>query len=382
VNNLVRELRRQGHTVVVLTRRYQGTPESEYLNGVQIVRADQPNFSLLGRGLLVINMVREGLRIVREQPPDVIHAQGTRSLITAEILKTLARVPVIATFHGLQRLWRRDEVLVVGRKGIDRFQLIFALTAPLEGLLMRRADLITIQSPLLKKVFSEAYKIPEVKIAVVQNALDVDRFDSAPPIAGSQTILFVGHLGGAYDVELLLRAFQIVLKDVPKAKLMVVGDGPQRGVLSNLARNLGIEGSVTFAGRITDRGALSSCYRSSRVVVVPFNSTGYFLPLSATEAMSSGRPVIATMALEGMEGVFPVSHDSAALARAMTHVLTLEEGEYLKLTRSTRAYVERTCDSRVVADDLLRLYREVSARKVKSQLYQQPAKPPSLSPIP
>ncbi len=94
-------------------------------------------------------------------------------------------------------------------------------------------------------------------------------------------------------VDVLLRAFAVVVARHPEAHLTIAGDGRLRSELRKLARRLGIQGSVNFAGTLPpSRMAAALC--AADAVVLPSRSEG--LPLALLEAMALGKPVVATRA--------------------------------------------------------------------------------------
>ncbi|MGD0169590.1 MAG: glycosyltransferase family 4 protein [Smithella sp.] len=105
-------------------------------------------------------------------------------------------------------------------------------------------------------------------------------------------ILFVGRLEENKGCESLIRAFNIVIKNIPDATLTVIGSGLQEGKLKNLSGSLNLAGSINFAGSVPNN-QIVKYYLNSSVVVVPSicmdNS-----PIVIYEALSFGKPVIAT----------------------------------------------------------------------------------------
>jgi glycosyltransferase involved in cell wall biosynthesis len=115
----------------------------------------------------------------------------------------------------------------------------------------------------------------------------------------------------------LLRAFSRLVETVP-ARLVVVGDGPQRPALSALATELGIADRVEFAGYSHDTPAFYT-----RFDVFALSSDTEQMPLSVIEAMASGLPVVATdvgdvRAMVSPENApFVTELDDTALAAAL-----------------------------------------------------------------
>jgi glycosyltransferase involved in cell wall biosynthesis len=101
------------------------------------------------------------------------------------------------------------------------------------------------------------------KIRVVYNAVDAALYEP-PAVRDDEVAAELGAAPGDFlvgsiavlraekDHETLLRAFSLALRDAPRLRLAVVGDGPRRGVLEELARTLGIGDRVRFVGHRSD----------------------------------------------------------------------------------------------------------------------------------
>jgi glycosyltransferase involved in cell wall biosynthesis len=108
----------------------------------------------------------------------------------------------------------------------------------------------------------------------------------SPPLS-SDPLLFVGNLWQHKRVELVIKA----LARLPKGRLQIVGEGPEKPKLRRLARDLGLDGRVMFRGRV-HQDQLEDIYaRSSICVYTPEREPFGMVPL---EAAAAARPVIAT----------------------------------------------------------------------------------------
>jgi glycosyltransferase involved in cell wall biosynthesis len=108
---------------------------------------------------------------------------------------------------------------------------------------------------------------------------------------GAPVILFLGKLVEQKGLLDLLDAMPGVLAQVPDAHLLVLGEGPDQARGERVVRGSGIDGSVTFAGRMCCDD-LVSAYGAAQVVTLPSHSEG--MPLVILEAAATGRPVVAT----------------------------------------------------------------------------------------
>lgn len=156
----------------------------------------------------------------------------------------------------------------------------------------------------LKRYLQEMVGIPGTKISQIYNGVDVERFApaSAKPLAWLPSefrheqlirIGTVGRLQAVKDQACLLRAFSILLEKAPSlgatARLIIVGDGPLRVELKQLAIQLRIDRLCFFAGARND---IPQVLQSLDLFVLPSLNEG--ISNTILEAMASGLPVLAT----------------------------------------------------------------------------------------
>lgn len=140
---------------------------------------------------------------------------------------------------------------------------------------------------------------------VAPNGTDHKRFSPADPAAAETAdagakrhCLFVGSLISRKAPDILLRALALADSDIG---LVMVGDGPMRGELGRLVKRLGLTGRVTFAGA-QPQALLCRYYQEAAFLVLP--SVSETAPLVLIEALSSGKPVIAT----NLKGIASIVH--------------------------------------------------------------------------
>lgn len=109
------------------------------------------------------------------------------------------------------------------------------------------------------------------------------------PSADAPRFLYVGRLSPEKSLDVLLRAFVQVCQDLPAARLVLIGSGPQQQVLADLTRSLGLDGAVLFAGSM-DTAALAVEYAKASCLVLPSFSEPWGLVVN--EALSYGCPVV------------------------------------------------------------------------------------------
>jgi glycosyltransferase involved in cell wall biosynthesis len=165
------------------------------------------------------------------------------------------------------------------------------------------------------------------KLQVIPNGIPVEVFANARAAdlrgvgAGMTKAVFVGRFEPQKDHATLLRALALV----PNVHLFLLGDGPLRSRLEQLAGDLGIANRVTFAGFRSD---VPEILKACDVYVHSTTSDGF--GIAACEAMAAGLPVIASdvpglaQVIEGAGVVFPVG-DHASLARELNVLASSNE---------------------------------------------------------
>jgi glycosyltransferase involved in cell wall biosynthesis len=127
------------------------------------------------------------------------------------------------------------------------------------------------------------------KISVIPNGIPLDTFENAQPATFAHMpnhvvrLVFVARCYPQKDHATLLRA----LAAVPDAHLFLVGDGPLRSSLEEMARSLGLRDRVTFLGYRQD---VASVLKASDIYVHSTHSDGF--GIAACEAMAAGLPVV------------------------------------------------------------------------------------------
>lgn len=153
-------------------------------------------------------------------------------------------------------------------------------------------------------------------------------YAEAPPEAlpgprEPELVLFVGQLIRGKGLDLLLRA---LAQTWTRARLLVAGEGNQRGELEALSRSLGLGARVTFAGRIAP-AELPALHARARCLAMPSRYPETF-GLAGIEALASGLPVIASdvggireWLEDGENGILVPSGDVGALTRALDRLV-------------------------------------------------------------
>ncbi|HEY4930149.1 MAG TPA: glycosyltransferase [Terriglobales bacterium] len=197
------------------------------------------------------------------------------------------------------------------------------------------------------------------KLRVIPNGIPVEVFANARPADllgtgdGMIKAVFVGRFEPQKDHATLLRALALT----PRIHLLLLGDGPLRNRLEQLAGDLGVSDRVTFAGFRND---VPETLRACDIYVHSTTSDGF--GIAACEAMAAGLPVIASdvpglaQVVEGAGVVFPVG-DHASLARELNDLA----GSAERRARMSEASCRRARDFSIdkTVDLHIQMYEDV-----------------------
>jgi len=220
--------------------------------------------------------------------------------------------------------------------------------------ILRRADVLVVPSGYLVEVFSRV----GLGARVVGNIVDLQQFAFRERKSLRPIFLSNRNLEVHYNVACVLRAFARIQRRRPEARLIVAGDGSQRGALLRLASELGLH-NVEFVGRVTP-ARMPALYDTADVYLNAPDVDN--MPASILEAFASGLPVVTTDAggiphivRHDDTGLMVPRGDHEALAAAALRLLDDPVGAY-RMTRRAREECRRYAPE-VVAADWVRLYQ-------------------------
>lgn len=182
------------------------------------------------------------------------------------------------------------------------------------------------------------------RVFTVPNGVNVHRITPQPESPGAPVVTFVGTLKPWHGVDVLLRARAQAHKDW---KLRIIGDGPMRAELDDLARSLGVD--VDFRGAVAP-DAIPQHMAGTAIGVAPYpamdtDSDQYFSPLKVYEYMAAGLPVVASRVgqlpeIMGESAYLVPPSDPEALAEALD-ALVANPVERARVGSDNRRQAER-----------------------------------------
>ena len=155
---------------------------------------------------------------------------------------------------------------------------------------------IIVPSKTLLNVARSIWRFRETRLHYIPNGIDCTRFDDSPfngvpSLRESENDILIGTVGSLdaeKNIARLLRIFT-QLKSDKNLRLVIVGDGPERGALEALAGDLGIQEAVCFTGELPDPEPVLK-----QLDIFALTSNTEQMPHCLLEAMAAGLPVVAT----------------------------------------------------------------------------------------
>ena len=298
-------------------------------------------------------------RLFRRWRPDVVETHTAKAGTVGRLAAFLAGVPVrIHVFHGH---------VFHSYFSPAKTQMILEIERRLASISTR---IITLSERQRREVLSYGVGRPD-QVLVVPLGLDLAPLLDAQRHQGAlgaelglegdhencPLLGIVGRLAPIKAHEVFLAAAAQIVRQVPGAHFVVIGDGERRGELEAIAARPPLAGHVHFLGWRDD---LPAVYAGLEVVLLTSDNEG--TPTVILEAMAAGRPIVATavggvpdLVQDGETGRLVRPRDPAAVAEASLALLGSPE-ERRRLGAAARAAVYPRYDVRTLLDTMNALY--------------------------
>lgn len=321
----------------------------------------------------LMNAVQRRLdEIVTRVRPNILHAHSP--VLNAMPAIRVGRRRGIPVVYEIRAFWE-DAAVDHGttREGSMRYRL----TRGLETRAMHRADHVTtICSGLRNDIIDRG--IPDSKVTVIPNAVDVDTFNFRVPrdgalrsslgLDGATVIGFLGSFYAYEGLDLLVAALPAIRHVRPDVRVMLVGGGPQEGELKVQARRLRVEDMVLFVGRVPHT-EVQRYYGQVDVLAYPrhpMRLTDLVTPLKPLEAMAQGHLLVASdvgghreLIRDGETGVLFKAGSVEALTKSVLNLLAHPE-RWEALRNAGRRFVERERTWRNSVDRYAPIFRQLT----------------------
>lgn len=300
-------------------------------------RIDQVRLSTLGK----VNGFRRLVRILNELDVDILHTHNTYPQFYGSLAAKWANGPlVVNSQHG--------RGCGPNKKAVWQFRIANELSNAVVGV-----------SEDATKLCQQQNRGNAAKMRCIWNGIDLERFRFQGP-NDQLTAISVGRLSPEKDYSTLLRATKLVLEQYPNFQLKLIGDGQERTLLENLAKELGIESQVTFLGERSDVHE-----QLGRAGFFVSSSTTEGISLTLLEAMAVGLPIVTTAVGGSPEIVMPdvtgklvPPSNPQELADAMIAMIE-ERALWPDMATTARERVEQNFNIRTMISQYESLYEEL-----------------------
>lgn len=381
-HNLASGLVARGHEVIVICPSQTGKPSVKTIDGVKVhyvksmqlkLYPDQIHDAASGKKLFYKHGFRVSLfpgkeidEILAEFLPDVVHVQVSDPVGLAVVSWAKKhKVPVVTTEHN------QPEVLT------DPIHVPRVMKKPINKALSNyfrnrqsKSDFVTMPTKqAIDNLLFNTGKRLEVPIAAVSNGVDLKRFKpgkASPKIytkyglaIDEPTVLYVGRVDPEKRVEVVIEAFLKVLEKVPKAQLLIVGDGVDK---VRLERKYGVINNIRFLGRISGDD-LYELYKTGWVFATASEIETQGIVL--IEAAACGLPLVAVdkgavseVCIDEENGYLCEPRSVSEIANAITTILT--DDKLRKDFAKKSLEVAKEHDFETTLDRFINIYNKVT----------------------
>ena len=254
--------------------------EKTYFHEVSI-----PDYPLFDYTPYELNLTSKLVDVVMNEKIDILHVHyaiphASAAIQAKQILETYGiKIPIVTTLHG-------TDITLLGKDKSFKPVIEYAIN---------KSDAITSVSLNLKKETLKHFRI-ENEIEVIPNFIDMNLYSNKSDdnlrnkIASKEEkiLIHISNFRKVKRIEDVILIYNKVQKKVP-AKLLMIGDGPERLKAERLCRDLGIWNKVQFMGKLK---SVEQFLSISDVFLLPSETESF--GLVALEAMASGTPVVSS----------------------------------------------------------------------------------------
>jgi glycosyltransferase involved in cell wall biosynthesis len=370
-HNLASGMAKRGHRVDVVCAK-TATPVEHSDEDVTIHSIEPalelPPPSLRQNARFIINAIKKGTYIVKQKNIEVIHANNLASVIAGSILSKIKRKPLVISIHDIFSTSSPEH----WKNWIAQDPKISRTTSFIAPLVEK----ITVKTPssMIHTVSDTTredlirFGAKAGKIQVIPNGLNLNNYDhcSTRNASYQNLILFIGRLVFYKNMDVVIRSFIDVVKNVRDVRLVIVGDGPMLSKWQKMSTNLGLNNSIIFTGHASEDkkiGLLKSC----SALVLPSFVEGFGLVILESFAMK--KPVLVAnvkplseIVSDGIDGfVLPVD-DPIEWSKKIEYLLT-NKHICMRMGEEGRRKLEQKYDIEYILRDMEYLYLSLLERK-------------------
>ena len=326
IQEQVNEMAKQGLNVHVITLGDDESPNVEINNGVSIHRVMNPDYkpTRLMPLIFAIKAMKKATELNKSVKFDIVHSQfADHAGFAGTIISRFLRIPFVITVHGYDVYFSKKFGYGLGTTRLQRIYVYFIL---------KSANKIFPVSNALKRQCNVKWHINSKKLEVIPNGMcfnklperdEIIRLKSNLNINDKKIILSVSSLIKRKGQQNIIKVLPEVIKDVPDAFFILIGDGPCLPKLEQLTKDLELEKHVMFINRYISKDELAVFFSICDFFALP--SVLESFGIVYIEALFFGKPIIGSRGqgvedfiVDGETGFLINPYDRDELARKIT----------------------------------------------------------------
>ena len=279
-----KRLVKKGHEVHIFGMKYWNDEDVFVKDGVHLHGVCEPKeLYVEGRRSIkeAIYFAWKVLPHLMKESIDVIDCQAFPyfSCFSAKICSSVKSTPLVITWH---EVWDDYWYEYLGKKGV--------FGKWVEKMTTHLTDKMIAVSERTKKDLERIGVGVRKEIRIIPNGTDFGKIGRIKASDEESDVIFAGRLIKEKNVDVLIKTVNLVKKEIPDVKCVIIGDGPEKKELEKLAYDLGLENNLEFTGFLEDYDEVISYMKSSKVFVLPSTREGF--GIAALEANACGLPVV------------------------------------------------------------------------------------------
>jgi|TARA_B100001971_G_C18258590_1_gene584524 glycosyltransferase involved in cell wall biosynthesis len=414
ITNSMKELAKKGHEIIIFAPNYKNKTVIKLHPNITVYRCF--SFSLLSYKEVKISIppILKVIKKIKQFKPDIIHLHtpGTIGLLGIFCSK-FYEIPSIGTYHtiiseqttylSLTRLTNLDKLIeiikskspgiMLNRGSYIKSKLMYFTNKEVIKTIIdlitfkivrnkkfnkrvmwkitckfyNKCDLIIVPSESIIKGLKE-YKVTK-PIKVLSNGVNLNRFSPKKNYEAGRVfkIIHVGRVGFEKNIDVIVRSYNLLLKEKENVSLDIVGDGPAILSLKNLVKSLGLTNKIIFTGYMGGKKLVDE-YKSGDIFVTA--STMETQGLTILEAMSCGLPIVGVneyaipdLVIHNVNGYVAKPFDEVKIKEYLLKLM--ENPPLMKKFGRKSVEIAKTHDLKKVVNKLEGLYKRVKLNIVK-----------------
>ncbi|MCX7798430.1 MAG: N-acetyl-alpha-D-glucosaminyl L-malate synthase BshA [Melioribacter sp.] len=329
---------------------------THFVENVYFHEVEMASYPLFEHSLYALSLTSKMVEVIEYEKLDLIHVHyaiphAVSAWLAKQIRKKAGKdIKFITTLHG-------TDITLMGLE--PSFM-------PLVKFSIEESDGVTAVSRFLKEKTLTNFNTNK-EIEVIYNFIDIEKyrpFQEKPfrekiAIHGEKVLIHTSNFRVVKRVPDTIRILQKVKKEIP-AKLVLVGDGPDRSECERLARELDLQKDVIFLGK---QDALPEILNAADIFLMPSQSESF--GLSALEAMACGIPVVSTsvgglpeLIIHNETGYIAEIGDIDRMAKYVIELLTNEK-KYAIFSKNSRERAVKYFDKNLIVPKYIEYYQKI-----------------------